>query len=573
LDSKAREELAAQVHERKSEKAVRRTALVMQKKQTRDRVYQRKRLKKIAKQASEHEKELARRILARRELIHFVKRFQPRYFDGWIHHDVCRRLKKFMRAVEAGESPRLMLFMPPRHGKSLLASDYFPSWVLGHHPEFEIIASSYAVSLPLGFSRKVRARVRDKAYQTLFPGTVLDPENSAAEGWMTMVGGGYIAAGVGGGITGKGAHILIIDDPIKDSEEADSETVREKIWDWYGSTAGTRLAPGGGVLVIQTRWHDDDLSGRLIMQMKELREQEIPGEEIDNWEIISYPAIATQDEYLTSDGRIINPEEEPESVKAPGRYLRRKDEALHPDRFPLPALKRKRRGMQPRHWSALYQQNPVPDEGAFFTKDMLRLNIAHPALTHMKLYAAWDLAIGERQTNDYTVGVVGGLDYNDQIHIIDVIRGRMDTFRIAEAILDVYAKYGLEKIGIERGQLELAIRPQLRKRQRERRLYPTYDETLTPISDKEIRARPLQGRMQQGMVYFPQNQPWLETVRHEMLRFPGGVHDDIVDALAWLVRMMMKEAPPTPPKRSRRKSWKDKLNGHLPGKEKHPMAA
>jgi len=565
------DELALQVQQRRDEKALKKKEQqVARDKRVNKMAYVRKIAREKKKLLGEGQKELAVRTLAKKKLIYFIKRFQPKYDAGWVHHDICTRLEKFMHAIERGESPRLMLFMPPRHGKSLIASDYFPSWLLGHNPDFEVIASSYAVSLPLGFSRKVRGRIKDPAYKAMFPDTMLDPESTAAEQWNTTAGGGYVAAGVGGGITGKGAHCLIIDDPIKDAQEADSETIRESNWDWYGSTAYTRLSPGGGVLVIQTRWHDDDLSGRLIQQMKNLREEGIPEEEIDNWEIVSYPAEATSDEYLARGGMIID-------VPRDGaKLLRNKGEALHDARFPTKRLRRIRRSLQPRHWSALYQQNPVPDEGVFFTKPMFRFTPSIPNLSDMKLFMAWDLAVGEKQTNDYSVGVVGGLDYDDQLYIVDVIRARMNTHECADAILNMYSKYNKYSpvvIGIERGQLELSMKPTLKKLQKERRLYPTYDNNLVPINDKTIRARPLQGRMQQGMVYFPATASWLEVTQHEMLRFPGGVHDDIVDAVSWLARMAIAAEPPRPPKARRRKSWRDGLNAHVAnGRSKAPMA-
>lgn len=519
---------------------------------------------KEAKKEEVYKRELAARTLARRKLIQFIKRMKPNYLAGWVHHDICRRLEKFVADVEEGKHPRLMLFVPPRHGKSLIASDMFPSWVLGQHPDWEFIAASYNVSLPLEFSRNIRDRMKDEAYQQLFPKVNLRQDSQSAERWVTRQGGGYIAAGVGSGITGKGAHILTIDDPIKDAEEADSETIREKAWSWWSSTASTRLAPNSGVLVIQTRWHDADLSGKLIDQMKELRKENAPEDEIDNWEIIEYPALATENEWLVSDGSVVRQAERPD----PDAYLlRKKGEALHPDRYDKKFLMRKKRTMQPRHWSALMQQNPMPDEGEYFKKEMFRYSGNLPPLHHMRIFAAFDLAIGEKQQNDYTVGVVGGLDFNDQLYVFDMLRFKGDSFKIVDAILGVYEKYKPEIIGIEKGQLELAIKPILKKRMKERRLYPTLaegDKALVPITDKLTRARPLQGRMQQGMVYFLNTQPWLETLEHEFLRFPGGVHDDIVDAMAWLMRLVMNEEPPAKPgEKESKKSWRDKLSRYV----------
>jgi len=212
-------------------------------------------------EADAHNIELARRILARRRILEFIKQFHPRYKAGWVHADICRRLEKFSAEVEEAakynrQGPRLMLLMPPRHGKSQIASKLFPAWHLGHYPHHEFIGCSYAISLALEFSREVRDVIKSEPYKKLYPGTVLNEGIQGAETWKlqsrTGVGaGGYVAAGVGGGITGKGAHILVIDDPVKNAEEADSLDTRQKVWDWYRSTAYSRLAPGGGVLIIQ----------------------------------------------------------------------------------------------------------------------------------------------------------------------------------------------------------------------------------------------------------------------------------------------------------------------------------
>jgi predicted phage terminase large subunit-like protein len=537
------------------------------------------------------EAELIRRILARRSLLRFIQRFHPAYQAGWVHRLICEKLETFVEQVARRESPRLMLFMPPRHGKSMIASQNFPAWALGKHPEFEIIAASYGTSLPLKFSRSVRAFLREPAYQKIFAETRLDSDNENVEGWQTTRGGGYVPAGVGTGVTGKGAHILIVDDPIKDAEEADSAVVRESTWDWYGSTAYTRLAPGGGVLIIQTRWHDADLAGRAISQMKEAvkaadaeRSAKLEAgvdpavveaayqqalREIDRWEIVVFPAIAEQDEYLTGDREIVY---EPR----PGaELLRKQGEALHPDRFDATKLARIKRALQPRHWSALYQQNPVPMEGAFFTKDMIRREPYPPDTREFRLFATWDLAIGQSQSSDYTVGIVGGLDFENNLHVLDMIRGRMNTYQIVEAILDTAQKYQVMCTGIEKGQLEQAIRVHLEQRMRERKQFPTFAEgehALKPITDKIKRAGPLQGRMQQGMVYFP-DQPWTDTVIHELLRFPGGEHDDCVDAMAWLMRLASQYGPPkSRVKETKHKSWKDKLKT-VGGKQKSAMGA
>lgn len=604
--------------------------------------------KKRAKTKLEAAKqELLSRTLAQKSLLAFTKRFHPNYLAGWVHVDICNRLEKFVRDVEAKKSPRLMLFVPPRHGKSAIASQSFPAWGLMQHPEWEFIAASYGSSLPVKFSRAVRGQLRDPRYQVLAPETVLDKENENVEGWGTTSRGGYIPAGVGGGITGKGANILIIDDPVKDAEEADSEVTRNAVWDWYGSTAITRLAPENGVLVIQTRWHDDDLSGRLIQQMRdaykevdqmerevmELIDQQLERDEIDaakhqmmiadaqrgirermaeidTWEIISYPAIAEYDEYLDPEGRnwFVDPDSGkpvvPDAIFVPKqlrdestfnpdecRLLRKKGEALHPARYPLSQLNRRKNTMQPRHWHALFQQNPVPEDGEFFKKEQFRYHTGPISVGDKPVAIAWDLAVGKKQINDYTVGAVGVVDYNGDIQILDLFRGRWDTHEAAAMILETYTKYrkmttSMCMVGIERGQLEMAIRPELNRLQDEKRVYPNYDNELKPLTDKLVRARPLQGYFQAGKVVLadPSLHQWVEVVQHELLRFPNGTFDDCVDALAWLVRMIERNFSRPVPKAARQRAAlrkqkimtvKERLRAELmkSGTGNDPMAA
>lgn len=503
--------------------------------------------------------EMAQRVLAKRTLMPFVQRFNPKYKAGWVHLDICRRLEKFAHDVAAGLSPRLMLLMPPRHGKSELVSRNFPAWYLGQHPDHEFIACSYNVSLAMDFSRKVKQIIQDPLYENL-SNTRLDPNNQSAESWGVQgQRGGYVAAGIGGAITGKGAHILSIDDPIKNAEEADSADTREKIWEWYLSTAYSRLAPGGGVLIIQTWWHDDDLAGRLQLMMKEGHDDQF----VDQFEVIKYPAIAEADEYLNHTTDLI----EYDAVPAePHTLLRKKGEALHPDRYDLDKLYRiKAQNKGGRWWSALYQQNPVPDDGGYFTKDQFRRG-GLPQLRDSYVYIAWDFAISEKKQNDYTVGTVGLQDGNDVLHVADQLRFKSgDAFFIVESILNLASKWYSPSLilGFEDGQIYRAIEALLKKRMRERKFYPSV-VVLRPITDKLARARSLQGRMQQGMVSYSSSGEWFESLKTEMLRFPAGAHDDQVDSLAWMTQLVVGREAPRKTEVKPLKSWRDKLrvSGH-----------
>lgn len=520
--------------------------------------------------------------MARRSLISFTQRFYPQYTPGWVHHDIARRLEHFKTEVEAQKSPRLMLLVPPRHGKSELASIRFPGWALGHRPEWEIINCGYNLDLPMKFSRKVREMLRDPGYKPVFDQTLLDPDSQSAEAWNTTGGGGFTAAGVGGGITGKGAHILIIDDPIKNQEEADSINTRDGLWDWYWSTAYSRLAPGGGVLLIQTWWHDDDLAGRLQQRMEH-------DPESDQFTVIKYPALAEKWEYRNKKTDLIERYDAPlddthknlrQAARDAGQtdpihlddeydLLRMPDEALHPERYNEKMMRAMRQNQPPRIWSALYQQNPVPDEGVYFKAEYFKFEPTPPAAYNRNVYQAWDFAIGEKQQNDYTVGVTLVQDENDFLHLVEVVRFKADSFVIVEEMLDAAERWGSEPtapltIGVEDSQIWKAIKPLFEKRMYERQMYPPY-EVLRPLSDKMARARPLQGRMQQGRIYFPSEAPWVAEVQKELLRFPAGAHDDIVDALAWAVHLCVGRSPKQKPKAKALESWKDKVKAHFSG--------
>lgn len=468
---------------------------------------------------------LAERELARRHMLHFVKQSNPAYQAGWVHADICQRLDKFAQGVEQGLHPRLMITMPPRHGKSELGSKTFPSWYLGRNPKHDVILTSYSGELAKDFSRKCRDLMDTNAFKNVFK-TRLSKDSKASDKWSTAQGGGFTAAGVQGPITGRGAHLGIIDDPVKDREEAESETIRQKVKDWYSSTFYSRLAPGGGILIIQTRWHDDDLSGWLLSEMAEVEREmaeegtEFWPEDADKWELVEYPAIAIQDEEFRKQG-----------------------EALHPERYPLAALKRIKRAMIPRDWQALYQQKPVSEDGDYFKAEYFRYYHPKdlPPLSELRIYAAFDFAISQKTSADWTVGVVVGIDRKQNIWLLDMRRGRWNSLGIINLLFEIQMLYDPELMGIETGQIELALEPFIIKEEQERGVTLNYEKLRTKGVDKVIRARPLQGRMEQHKVFFPSldSTPWMMTLVNELLKFPLGKNDDIVDALAWIGQMIL----------------------------------
>lgn len=518
--------------------------------------------------SSHFDRELAARTLARRRLIHYVQRFNPQYLAGWVHKDIARRLERFVLQVKEGKRPRLLLLVPPRHGKSKLASEELVSWVFGQYPDWEIISTSYNVSLPLAFSRRIRDRMRDPNYHVLFPETHLHEDSQAIEEWSTTAGGGYRAAGVGGGITGKGAKILIVDDPVKNWEEADSAVIRDNTWDWYLSTARSRLAPGGGILGIQTWWNDDDWAGRIQQAMAQ--------GDGEKFEIVKYPAINEgYDEYLGPDEVAIM--EVPPGSEAPeGAVLLRKEgTALHPERYSLDELIQMKKNYaslgQRRMWSALYQQNPIPEDGIQFTRDMFVYSDECPLDPKdygFNVYCAWDFAITEKQTSDWTVGYCIAQDWFGNLWELDMIRFRSEDNRmIADAIVDMYEKWGVTVCGVENGQIWKGIKSTVLQRAQERLKGGFNYEELNTLTDKKVRAAPLRGQMQLKRMRFKKSAPFREIVDTEFMRFPAGKHDDIVDAAAWAVRTALNHAPPSNPseeakrREKKPKSWKERVAG------------
>lgn len=432
-----------------------------------------------------------KRRRARRSLIDFTTYTLPRYQPAGHHTLIAEKLE----AIAEGQIDRLMVNMPPRHGKSELASRRFPAWLLGTHPEIELVVASYNADKAREFGYEVRDIVRSSEYQALFPGVGLKEDSRAADRWNTEAGGSFRAVGIGTALTGRGADVLLIDDPIKDDEEADSELRRERIWSWYSSVAYTRLSPGGRVVVIQTRWHEDDLTGRLLAEQ---------GKGGDKWTILELPAILSS------------------------------GEALWPERYPLEHLERIKRVTLPRHWSALYQQRPSPEEGAYYKRDWFRYYDEVPR--HLRIYGASDYAVTDGD-GDWTVHIVVGVDPDDNIYVLDLWRGQTASDVWVQAWLDMARKWRPLMWVEESGQIVKSIGPFLERRMREERVY-CRREQVASAADKPTRSRSIQARTAMGKVYFPQHAPWRADFEAELLMFPAGKHDDQVDTLGLIGRML-----------------------------------
>lgn len=431
-------------------------------------------------------KELLERRKARRGLLDFVQYVRPWYAASDHHRLIASKLE----AVERGEIKRLIINMPPRHGKSEIGSRCFPAWFLGRNPDKYIIAASYNADLANDFGRDVRNIVNAPEYQNVFD-VELAQDSKAANRWHTDKGGMYVAAGVGTAVTGRGAHILLIDDPFKDRKEADSENRRADVWDWYTSTAYTRLMPGGAIVLIQTRWHDDDLAGRLIAEQ----------ERGDKWEVLSLKAI--------EDGQ-----------------------PLWPEWYPLDALEGIRNVLPARDWNSLYQQDPIPDDGDYFKSDWFGEYDELPENVYK--YGASDYAV-TGDGGDFTEHGVFAVDSQDNIYIVDWWFKQATSDVWIEAQCDMINRHEpMLWIG-ESGPIRRAVEPFLIQRMEQRKAFCRL-EWMASISDKPTRARGFQAKASMGKVFFPKNAPWKGHVLNQLLRFPAGKHDDGVDVCSLIGR-------------------------------------
>ena len=474
------------------------------------------------------EAELERRVQhelnvrkARTSLSHFIRVTKPDYIFGWFNEDLCRQLEQFAQDVLDRKSPRLILQAPPRHGKSECVSVRFVAWMLGRFPWMQIINTSYADTLATGFNRQVQAIIDSDVYHEIFPDVLINGEiaktldrtndvrylKRTADFFEVYPQKGYMnSAGVGTGITGKGCHILINDDLFKDRAEADSETIREKVWDWYKSTARSRLADGGGVIVMMTRWHVDDIAGRLLELSKTGS-----GEHFDE---ICYPAIATEDEPHRKFG-----------------------EALFPERYSLKSLEQIKLAVGSKEWASLYQQSPIPDGGGMFKKSWLQYYDELP--NHFeKIVMAFDMTFKDTKTSDYVCGQVW-IREKGCYYLVDQIRGRFDFVTTLRKFISFCSEhdYCLRKL-VEDKANGTAVINMLRK-------HISGIIPVVPTESKIARANTVTTVWEAHNVFIPnpKKYKWVETeFEPELLTFPSGKHDDQIDCMTMCLNDLISKS-------------------------------
>jgi predicted phage terminase large subunit-like protein len=388
----------------------------------------------------------------------------------------------------------------------MLASEFFPAWYIGRNPEHYVVTATYAQELADDFGRKVKNQIEDAGYQAIFPGVSLADDSKSAKrfhidgslgGYEHSTGqrGAFYAVGVGGPLTGRGAHLLLIDDPVKNREDAESEIIRKKTKDWYTSTAYTRLMPGGRIVIIQTRWHEDDLAGWLQTEHSH-----------EGWVVLNLPAI--------NDA----------------------GEALWPEQYDIEALEQIKRALPPRDWSALYQQSPSPETGDYFKKEWIFEVEQLPPLDTLNIYGASDYAV-TADGGDYTVHVIIGIDPQGNPWLLDLWRHQSSSDKWVDAFCDLVRKWKPIGWGEETGQIKSGVGPFLIKRMLETGSYVAREQFPTR-GDKAVRAQSIRGRIAMRGLRVLRDAPYKADLINEMMSFPVGVHDDQVDALGLVGQLL-----------------------------------
>lgn len=404
-----------------------------------------------------------------------------------------------LEAVGRGDLDLLAVFMPPGSAKSTYGSVLFPAHNMQRREN--VLAASHTVELAERWGRRVRNLVAEHGRAL---GVGLSPDSQAAGRWALDDGTEYYAAGVMTGIAGFRAKIGLIDDPVRSRQDADSELIRDRIWDWYINDFRTRLVPGARQILIQTRWHEDDLAGRALQH--------------GDWYVLSLPALAEENDPL---GR------------KPGEPLWGDDAYGYGSQ-----LEQLAKDTPPRTWSALYQQRPAPEEGDYFKADWLRTYDTLPPRAEMQVYGGSDYAV-TADGGDYTVHVVIGLDADNRMYVLDLWRKQAASDVWVSAFCGLVKQWKPLGWAEEKGQINAGVGPFLEAEMRRLQAYVAREQFPTR-GDKAVRAQSIRGRMAVEGLYLPRNAPWLADFRSELLHFDAGKHDDIVDALGLVGQLLDK---------------------------------
>ena len=426
---------------------------------------------------------------AKESFASFVKTIWPDFIEGGHHKIISKKLE----AIKDRKISRLIVNMPPRHTKSEFASYLFPAWMMGHNPKLKIIQTTHTAELAYRFGRKVRNLMNEQEYRNIFPDSELRADSQAAGRWETNHGGEYFAAGVGGSITGRGADLLIIDDPHSE-QDAMSKTSMENAWDWYTSGPRQRLQPGGSIVVVMTRWSEDDLTERLM-------EAQAKDPLADKWEIVDFPAI-------TDDGQPQWPE-----------YW--KKDQLDAVRASLPTAK----------WNAQWQQQPTSEETSIIKREWWQEWKQDKLPQLQYIIQSYDTAFSKKETADYRAITTWGIFYPDEVTpniiLLDAIRGKYDFPELKAVALDTYKYWEPETVVIEQKASGEPLTQEFR-----RMGIPVVPFVPTKGNDKHTRVNVVAPIFESGQVWFPFGEKFADDVIDECAAFPHGANDDYVDSMS-----------------------------------------
>lgn len=448
--------------------------------------------------------------LCRRSFCDFIERVKPDYEFNWHHLEIIDALQRLAdRKIN-----RLIVMVPPRHGKSELVSRLFPAWILGRNPREQIITSSYSAELASAMNRDCQRIISSAQYRELFPDTRLSDGKQAGvvrnNSRFDVLGGGgyYVSAGVGGSITGLGCTVGIIDDPVKNAQEADSSTYRDSAWEWYTTTFKTRFEPGAIEVVCQTRWHEDDLTGRIL---------QLSGRDAGT-EVISFPALAEKKEPYRETGQ-----------------------ALWENKYTRDKLLEKQTEVGSRAWNALYQQRPAPDDGGLIKKAWFReYDPAKVDFGESPVMFYLDTAYTDKEKNDPTAALayvrvggdyylVGGesrqMDFNDQVVFVGEF-AREHGYTNRSLILVEPKATGKSLVQVLKKQTALNIK-----------------EAIAPKESKIARVNSVSAIIEAGRVHVPKGRVWVIDFLNECAAFPNGAHDDRVDCLSGILLNELQKQP------------------------------
>lgn len=444
-----------------------------------------------------------------------------RYTAARHHHVMAEALKR----VETGEYRKVIITIAPRHGKTELMTRRGTTWLSGKHPDWNVIVGTYNETFAGDIGRQVRDIVQSNPARQVFPELALRKGSEASDRLVTTSGGELLFVGRGGTVTGRGANVLILDDPFKGSEEANSPTIREKAWTWFVQDfLSRRMDDDARVIIIMTRWHEDDIVGRLTDPSNPCYKPKLAS----GWKIIDMPALAVENDDVM------------------GRKL---GEPLWPERFGKAYLEEMREA-DPTGFNALYQCRPAPEDGAFYRAGHLVEYEEHelPPLDELRIYAASDHAVGTLQTHDRTALGLWGVDKRGVSYLLpQTIWRRMDAEQSVEAMLGLIRMYRPLYWWAERGHITKSIGPFLRRRMREEGVFCSVIE-VQPVGDKMTRAQSMQARAANGMVRFPAFAPWWAEAKAELLKFPYARFDDMVDMLSIFGLGMDVQSPARSPR-------------------------